>query len=184
MRDTPLDEALALYERAGELLAGELLAGLPYEWLTPPGKLPLDEQYAGMLPKLRESLARRCAASGRPAQAAAFYEQILQDEPLKEEIVRQLMLCYAALGDRRGLRNAERNLRLAFRREWGNERDDIADKKYNPSPPTATLFARLDAELAARERENSGPVAEFPTGTRPSAHQGVTVASVHGGTGH
>jgi DNA-binding SARP family transcriptional activator len=126
-RDLDRDD-LARLERAVSLYKGDLLEGVYDEWVLS-DRARLANLHLASLLRLAEGNRRL----GEIEKAIGFAEQVLEWEPLREDVHRQLMGLYSLDGRRaEALRHFER-CREALRRELG----------IDPMPETVHLAARI-----------------------------------------
>lgn len=116
-----LEQAVGLYK-------GDLLEGVYDDWVLE-DRARLANLYLAALARL----ARACRARGELARSLFFSELLLEREPLREDVHREVMRTYAAEGRRaEALRHYER-CRAIMRRELDIE----------PMPETVHLAARI-----------------------------------------
>ncbi|MEJ8303531.1 response regulator [Saccharibacillus sacchari] len=81
------------FERMDALYAGELLKGRHYEWaLTRARQLEID--FIAVL----DTASRYHAKMQQPLRALYYFERILQLDPIREDVHREIILLYLALG--------------------------------------------------------------------------------------
>lgn len=157
--------AIVAYQQARDWYGGELLPGLEdrYGWLDQPvkGVLTLRALYTRTHRAATHRLAELLVATGRHAEAAALYRELLQDpgppderyacEQERYEVFTQaLYRCAGALGDRRGLEQAREQLAVILR-----QLDVEARSKERSVPCEATvalydaIARQLDADAAS-----------------------------------
>jgi DNA-binding SARP family transcriptional activator len=131
MREPPARAApatAAALEAGLALYAGELMAGLDEEWLEPERRHLAELQQAALA-----WLVRHHAASGRAEAAVEAARRLLRQDPLREDIHRELMLLHEALG--------QRGQAL---RQYDYCRDVLASELgVTPMPETEALHRRL-----------------------------------------
>src|SRR5207248_311206 len=89
-----------------------------YSWVTvaaEDGELSLREQIREQYYRATLRQARAFARSDQTEDALPLFQELLQVEPLLEDVVRDVYRCYAALGDLDGLIEEEQRLRSALR---------------------------------------------------------------------
>ena len=123
--------ALAEYEQAIALYAGDFLERELYGWAEP-WRAEYRLRFAAAC---RE--AGRLAAEGRDLErAAAIYGRLLASDPIDEEAARELMRCHALRRDPNGVRRVYRALEQGLRRE-------LDDDGARPARETAELLREL-----------------------------------------
>lgn len=153
----PPPEAKAALVRARELYVGDLLkhqGGSFYAWL--------DERDGGVSPRERcraeqtkatYRLAKLLRQEGSFEEAIALYRELLEADPTREEVVRELYRCYGESGDLRLLVREERHLREALRAAYQDPADLEDDPSaYEPEPKTVALFEETRRQLEAKQR--------------------------------
>ena len=129
-------EALAEYERAVALYAGDFLAGEPFPWLdsyrSDYRQRLLDGAHQGA------RIARRLGEAGR---AAKLYRVILDHDPIDEAAAREQMRLLAATGNLGAARRVHRDLTESLRQE-------LDDPLARPSPETAAVLEEAMSGLA------------------------------------
>lgn len=121
-------------ERVGQTYQGDLLAGLPYEWVEP---LRFD-----LRRRTLDALARLATlhrTQGRTAQAVQVLEQAITIDPYAEEFYRQAMQMLMTAGEPERARRLYRQLseRLA---ELDAEPDDVTEQiLHQPDAANAAL---------------------------------------------
>lgn len=147
----PLEEALTAHREALALYRKELLTGSGYTWVdeAPEGAKKLSALYGAAARDFTCGLARRCVRERRHAQAAPLYRWLLDDEPTREDLARELYLVYGALGDRRALVRAHRALCQAVREDPDAADYDDATETCEPEEETEATYQRVLAELDA-----------------------------------
>lgn len=118
-------------ERALEIYRGDLLPGWEDDWVARERER-LRELYTSSLQRLAE--LREGARDYRGA--AEPLRRLLRDDPLREDIHRQLMRLYALGGEPDAVAHAYRECSDVLRRDLGTE----------PGPATRRLFEQLTAE--------------------------------------
>jgi len=156
-----LDDAVAVYR-------GDFLADLPGGGWIEPRRADLRRQAEAALLTLGELLRAR----GRSDRAADAYRRLVAIDGLLEVAHRQLMQCYADLGERgRALRQYAELVDLL-----------AAELGVAPAPETTALYHRLRRELpAGTARATAGATAPATVGAtaRATAH-GTTGATTRG----
>ena len=89
------DDVLSLMESAAGLYRGEFLDGFPFEWCV----LQREDLRAQLLWTTRLLIDHHMALRNWRS-AIAYGLQSLRSDPLQEDVVRDLMLCYFRIGDR------------------------------------------------------------------------------------
>ncbi len=149
-------------ERAITLYRGDLLAGLYETWIPPEA-----ERLAERFQAAASELARILAARGEKELAATHLERAIETAPQREELYRQLMCLYSALGDphlaldlyaelEAGLRQGRRQTPAAATQELAQEL-----KHSVVARPMATAARRRIIDRRALR----GAPATLPTGT-------------------
>ncbi len=113
-----LEEALALYR-------GEYLEGVGYEWCV----LERERLHRRFLTAL-ETLARLYADQRELEQAIEVYQRLLAQDPYREAVYRELMLCYYRLGDRAAAIRKYQECVRVLREELGLSPDPETEKVY------------------------------------------------------
>ncbi len=121
--------AIRSLEEAGDLYRGDLLEDLATGEWHQPRRDELRRLYLEALLALGELRF----ATGRYAEAAAAYRRVIARDNLLEAAHRELMRCYARLGERGQAVRHYQTLVDLLRDELGSP----------PAPETAALFARL-----------------------------------------
>lgn len=158
----PLAEAVANHREAFALYSEELLGGTGYAWVNerPDDAPSLPERYRAEAREFTLALARRSVREGCADLAAAFYRQLLDAEPTREDFARELFRVYGTLGDRRALLRTHRALRQALR-----DNPDVAELEDDPAlcePEESTeetfreALAMLDDPVAQRRVDSRG----------------------------
>ena len=129
--DLPAPDALAEYERALRLHAGEFLEGEFFTWLD---SYRMD--YRRRLLDAARAAASLAEGMGAPLRAAPFHRAILEREPTDEDAARGLMRCLARSGDVAGARTTYKTLSQALEQELG-------DAGVRPSAETRALLTEL-----------------------------------------
>ena len=129
LKDKAPEQAIGHLQEAAELYRGDFLEDLAYsEWAMVPQE-ELQRAYGDAL----LLLGRLLIAQNRHAEAAEAYRKAISHDKLVEEAHRELMRCYAAMGERgRALRHYEELVELL------EEQLDTA-----PAPETSVLRERL-----------------------------------------
>ncbi|HEY5475125.1 MAG TPA: bacterial transcriptional activator domain-containing protein, partial [Tepidiformaceae bacterium] len=76
-----------------------------------------------------------------PTLAISFHEAILNRDPLDEEVVREVMRCYASMGNINAVKLTYKRLIASLRRE-------LQDDKAVPMRETTTVFMELTKQGA------------------------------------
>ncbi|MFO7539226.1 MAG: tetratricopeptide repeat protein [Chloroflexota bacterium] len=84
---------LTAWEQAATLYKGDFLPELYEDWALP-AQVRLRERYLTCLDRLAEN----AEADGRFTQARTYYQQLIHQDPLREDGYRGLMRCLAGLG--------------------------------------------------------------------------------------
>ncbi|HET6469981.1 MAG TPA: BTAD domain-containing putative transcriptional regulator, partial [Geminicoccaceae bacterium] len=135
----------AALESGLDLYAGELMAGLDEDWLELERRHLAELQQAAL-----EWLLRHRAASGRAEAAVEAARRLLRQDPLREDVHRELMLLHEALG--------QRGQAL---RQYDYCRDVLASELgVTPMPETEALHRRL---LQASPRPGAAGTTALPT---------------------
>lgn len=152
----PLDEALAAYEagcRAWSLVEEGLLRDLDPPWLDEDydGRGPLARRYREQLLELTGTLAARCLAEGRAAEALALARRLVAAEPTEEDAVCLLLECHGRLRDAGSAERAYRDHRMALRALYADPRAVgnrmVAEPGQRVRRLRATLLAALGHPL-------------------------------------
>lgn len=130
-----LQAAIASYEAAHALYAGDFLAEDRYAPWAIPQRQALQDEYRDSL----ASLARAYAALGRYADAVRAGQAALEVDPLLESVYRQLMRYHYCAGDKGQALKVYRNCEKIFDELFGE----------GPAPQTRHLFEAIsnNAEL-------------------------------------
>jgi DNA-binding SARP family transcriptional activator len=130
-----LKAAIASYEAAHALYAGDFLAEDRYAPWAIPQRQALQDEYRDSL----ASLARAYAALGRYADAVRAGEAALEVDPLLESVYRQLMRYHYCAGDKGQALKVYRNCEKIFDELFGE----------GPAPQTKHVFEAIsnNAEL-------------------------------------
>lgn len=123
-RQRYLQDAIALYR-------GDYLEDIYSDWTAEP-RTGLQRHYLGAL----EDLAEYYRQEARFEEAVEFYRKLLNRDPFREDIHRQVMRCLVQTGDRAGAIRQFEELGSILRDELGTD----------PSAETAELYEKLLAE--------------------------------------
>ncbi len=140
-RRRPRREAAAL---AVELYRGDLLAGTSYKWIheRPEGGLTLQEEYREQYRKVVRRLGTLYCDEGRPERAVAVFRSLLDQEPIREDLVRRLYRCSQELGDRAAIMREHRRLEDSLRKAYADpDEPDDDPALYQPSAETMAAYA-------------------------------------------
>lgn len=156
-RDDPRARRAALREAAA-LADGDLLDGCHDDWLA-------DERVRLRSRRLDtlDELAELCAAQGDAADAIAWAERLLREDPLREDAHRLLMRLHAAGGDRAAAIRAFHRCAATLERELAVE----------PSAPTRHAYQEL---LDAGGRRETPRTAGPPLVGRAAERAGLVAA--------
>lgn len=130
--------------QAEQLYRGELLAGVYEDWCLGPREA-CSARFIDTMERLLEIHLSR----GGWREAIRVGKRILEEDRLLEHIHRQIMRCYAHLGDRASAARQFENLRQ-------NLRDEL---NVSPSPETAALFDALRNDAPEEAAGHAAPVA-------------------------
>ncbi len=123
------EEAIACLEAAIELYQGDYLADLPEsEWAT-----ARRSEIRRLFLDALLTLGQLHTAAGQHAQAGDIYRRVLTHEPFLETAHRELMRCYAHLGERG-------QAMLQYQRLVETMRDELASR---PAPETRALIDKI-----------------------------------------
>ena len=122
------EKLVSLLENAASIYHGELLEGLPFDWCVAP-----REELRGRLLWLARLLMDHYMALRRWRDAIRVGLQSLKSDPLQEDVVRDLMVCYFREGDRRSADGCYRELKRKLARDRGTM----------PSAATVRLYMEL-----------------------------------------
>ncbi|HUS69803.1 MAG TPA: tetratricopeptide repeat protein [Anaerolineae bacterium] len=111
-REKYLSQAVSLYR-------GDYLEDIFSEW-TDELRASLRREYHQAL----EDLAKHCRAQGRLEEGAEFFRRLLDKDPLREDIHRELMGILLAMGDRAGAIGQFEKLRRILEEELGTDPSD------------------------------------------------------------
>jgi LuxR family maltose regulon positive regulatory protein len=139
---------------------GDFIEGYDYDWCIPERER-LRLAYLAALERLMEVHVRR----GELHLAIALGEQILQNDPLREHVHRQLMICHCLQGNRP----------LAVRQYRRCEK--VLDKELGIAPMDAThqLFRDIEAGIFRASRRATDPQVQ---GDRRSASRPPYVSTL------
>ena len=122
------DAAIARLEAAVSLHDGEFLPAWPYaDWAE-----PLRRELAGAYERALESLGERLVAAGRPRDAVAPLERLLERDPEREAACRALMRAHEGCGEPSLALRRYHLLRTALRRSG-----------TDPGPETRALYSEI-----------------------------------------
>jgi DNA-binding SARP family transcriptional activator len=124
-------EALIEYDRALSIYKGEFMGNEPYEWAE-----PYRRDYQRRFVTAAHQAGRLAIECRDVKKAMAFYQAILDRDPIDEEAARALMRCHAKLGDTNAVRRVYKMLRESLRRELDDERAEAL-------PETVALVGEL-----------------------------------------
>jgi LuxR family transcriptional regulator, maltose regulon positive regulatory protein len=119
------DERLAAYEAAIKLYRGEFMQGCYDDWVEEQRSY-YREQYLHML----EALVTVAHAAQEWPRALQLAQQILRDDPFREDIHCQVMRAHAAQGNRVAVKEQYETLRSLLRKELGVEPAAETQKIY------------------------------------------------------
>jgi DNA-binding SARP family transcriptional activator len=161
------DAAIADYEDARGWYGGELLPGQEhrYLWLDQPikGELTPRALYAQLHSETTRRLAELLMESGRHAEAAARYEELLADpgppdgrsddeQARYEAFARALYRCCGALHDRRRLERAHERLLVALHKL---DVEGRSKERTSPSGDTMVVYDAMTRQLQAAVGDSS-----------------------------
>ncbi len=124
-------DALIEYDRALAIYKGDFLGNEPYEWAD-----AYRRDYQRRFIAAAHQAGRLALECRDVKKAVAFYQAILDRDPIDEEAVRALMRCYAKVSDTNAVRKVYKVLRESLRRE-------LEDEKAEPLPATTALVQEL-----------------------------------------
>ncbi len=159
MAALPPADVKARHEQALALYHDDLLTQPVYEWVheREDDGCSLQESWRGTYLRVTNELAHRYRQEGAFARAVPLYKRLLQRDPAREEVVRDLYHCYRQLGDLSALIREDRRLRQALREAYFDPSDPTDDPEcYQPEPATVALFDQVRAELEAELAERVG----------------------------
>lgn len=107
-------EAVSLLEGAVELYRGEFLAGFDFDWCV-----PTRRDLHGRLLWATRLLVDHHMSTGGWRKAIQYGLQSLRSDPLQEDMVRNMMLCYYRIGDRDGVLQQYRQVKRLLAKERG-----------------------------------------------------------------
>jgi two-component SAPR family response regulator len=131
LKDEAPEQAIGHLQKATSLYRGDFLEDLAYsEWA-----MVRQEELQRTCGDALLLLGRLLLAQNRHAEAAETYRKAISHDELVEEAHRELMRCYAAVGERgRALRHYE-DLGESLEKQLGT----------SPAPETSALYKRLGA---------------------------------------
>jgi DNA-binding SARP family transcriptional activator len=127
-RARKFDECISAYEQAVALYRGEFMQGSYDEWVEEQRSY-YREQYLRML----EALAAVAQKGEDWSRSLNLAQQILRDDPFREDIHCMMMRSHAALGNRVAVKEQYETLRRLLRKELGVE----------PAAETQTVYKQL-----------------------------------------
>ncbi|OWR30706.1 hypothetical protein CDO73_08905 [Saccharibacillus sp. O23] len=104
------------FERMDALYAGELLKDRHYEWAFARAR-QLEMDFIAML----DTAARYHAKIEQPLRALYYFERILQLDPIREDVYREIILLYLSLGRKSDAKRQYRTLEKALDEELGSK---------------------------------------------------------------
>lgn len=135
-RTLPPSDAMEAYERALAMYRGDFLEREVFSWAEP-YRIDYRER---MITAARHGAAI-AFERGESRRAVAFYQAILEREPIDEEAARGLMRSLAAAGDPNGARKIYRVLAAALQTE-------LDDPRVVPAPETRAMLAEIVGETS------------------------------------
>jgi DNA-binding SARP family transcriptional activator len=127
-RARQFEECINSYERAVALYRGDFMQGNYDEWVEEQRSY-YREQYLRML----EALAAVAQKSEDWLRSLNLAQQILRDDPFREDIHCRVMRSYAALGNRAAVKEQYETVRRLLKKELGVE----------PASETQTIYRQL-----------------------------------------
>jgi two-component SAPR family response regulator len=118
-------QAEELWRRAVALYQGDFLADVDRMWA-----LPLRERYGGMYLEALMSVARCHEIRGEPEGAIDWYRRVLEVDELREDIHREVMLCYCKAGRRTDAIAQYHRCRDILNQELGIEPEQETERIY------------------------------------------------------
>lgn len=131
-RERQFEQCIQCYQSAVEIYRGEFMQGSYDAWV--------DEQrsyYRKQYLQLIESLARVAQQTGDWFKSIHLAQQILQDDPFREDIHCLLMRAHGALGNKSAVREQFESLRQLLQKELGVE----------PSEETVDTYRELSGQI-------------------------------------
>lgn len=104
------------FERMDALYAGELLKDRHYEWAFARAR-QLEMDFIAML----DTAARYHAKIEQPLRALYYFERILQLDPIREDVYREIILLYLSLGRKSDALRQYRTLEKVLDEELGSK---------------------------------------------------------------
>lgn len=152
---------------SGQLAEPPLLRECGYPWLDSVDRGGrLADQLRRLLFDAIRHVAARCAAEGRPGDAIALYQLLVDEDPSDEAAILKLLDLYGRAGDRQAVRRLDRQLRAALK-AWcfdgltPAEQAAIDPADYAPSPSIQRAVADILARPTTESRqEASGKAAD------------------------
>jgi DNA-binding SARP family transcriptional activator len=92
-----LSESPHTFDSAAKLYAGDFLPRIDHEWAS-----SLRERLRRRIVRVLESLVAKCRSNGDCARALEYVEQLLAQDPWREDALRDLMMLRFNAGDRAG----------------------------------------------------------------------------------
>ncbi|MCW5881519.1 MAG: bacterial transcriptional activator domain-containing protein, partial [Anaerolineae bacterium] len=155
-------EAKAALEKAVALYRADLLSapGVPtYPWVDQRGDngLTLRETYHLEYMAAVKRLARLYREDGDAQLAVPLLRGLLQQEPLLEDVVRELYRCYEQLGDLGALLREDRRLRHALYTAYYDPHNPDDDPGlYPPEAETVAAFEEVRRALDKMKEFDAG----------------------------
>lgn len=144
-RSLPLDEAgRDALEQAGRLYRGDFLEGCYDDWC-----LVERERLQLFLLRVLKRLQQHCRLTEDYGQAILYGQRLIAIDPLQEDVHRELMRCYAAMGQRAAALRQFQHCRETLRR----------DLQVEPQEETWRLYQqirRIEASIPLAEGDWSG----------------------------
>ena len=145
-------------ERARELYTADLLAGTSYGWVHERfGRAStLREQYREEYRLVSDRLGLLYCDEGRPDRAVRVYQELIEQEPLLEDVVRRLYRCYQLLGDRGAIMREHERLTRKLREAYGGGTHSGGSPLFQPSAETMEAYAEALAGAETTESAAAG----------------------------
>ncbi|HEX7312971.1 MAG TPA: BTAD domain-containing putative transcriptional regulator [Pyrinomonadaceae bacterium] len=128
LRGGQTDRCHEAYEEAVSLYRGEFMQGTHDEWVEEQ-RAYYREQYLRML----EKLAAAAQEAGEWERSLTLAQQILRDDPFREEVHCRIMRAQAALGNRVAVKEQYETLRSLLQKELGVEPAQETQRVYRES---------------------------------------------------
>ncbi|HLG72490.1 MAG TPA: LysM peptidoglycan-binding domain-containing protein [Chloroflexota bacterium] len=145
-------------ERARKLYTADLLAGTSYAWVHERfGRgSTLREQYREEYRMVTDRLGLLYCDEGRPDRAVRVYQELIEQEPLLEDVVRRLYRCYQLLGDRGAIMREHERLTRKLREAYGGGPENGSSPLFQPSAETMEAYAEALAGADTAESAAAG----------------------------